>query len=723
MRTLITVLLLLFVVAFISAQLLPDIRHSVKLEAAVMADSAQIQLSWVEDEAVAGYELYRRDYPEGAWGQSLASYPAGVNEHLDEEVELGQLYEYRIIKTNTDFDSLGYGYLLSGIELPPVHYSGRILIVQTTTTAAAIPDAVADYQEVLLSDGWQTGQLIVPDGATAEEVKNLIVANYADVPFNVILILGDVPIPHSGNLAADGHNNHRGAWSADVYYGDLDGEWTDTIVNNTTSTNARNHNIPGDGRWDQSAIPSEVEVAVGRVDFSELPAFPEDEYELLRQYLAKDIAYRRGELPFRQRAMVRNINPWDGGLAQNGLRNFAPLVSLDSMGFGEWSIVFSEAYQWYYGGSAGNYTVGYQMGNSAYFAANDFQSIFTAWFGSYFGDYDYPDAYMRSHLGSGTVLSSVWAGAPHWYFHPMAMGFPLATATLATQNNDTLYHAGFYARGVHVNLLGDPSLKAFVFQGPTAITSIAGTGYVDLSWEAGPTENLACYYLYRRSSESGVFDLLDSISVDQFSYRDNCLQAGASYQYLVRASRLETTPSGSFYNLSAGPMSPPVTVMEGSNLMASFQIVIQEGDLLILQSTTENVDSLLWLFPDGSTATSGEVTYELSEGENLIKLVAYNSCGRDTIEQAFVLSDLAVINEMDLSVFPNPVHDQLSIRWSKPAFADVSLQGLDGRQLANWRVEGKSSIDLFVGALPQVLALLVIRHDDGRVVSRRVVLH
>ena len=97
-------------------------------------------------------------------------------------------------------------------------------------------------------------------------------------------LLGHIPVPYSGTYCQDaqylyppdGHaatdpNSHCGAWPADVYYGDVDGVWTDETVQNTSSAYPRLHNVPDDGNFDQNALPSDLELAIGRLDFSELP--------------------------------------------------------------------------------------------------------------------------------------------------------------------------------------------------------------------------------------------------------------------------------------------------------------------------------------------------------------------------------------------------------------------------------------------------------------------
>ena len=57
-------------------------------------------------------------------------------------------------------------------------------------------------------------------------------------------------------------------------------------------------------------------------------------------------------------------------------------------------------------------------------AVDSLQSVFTFLFGSYFGDWDSPDNFLRAALASGTILSNAWSGRPLWSMHYMAMGDP-----------------------------------------------------------------------------------------------------------------------------------------------------------------------------------------------------------------------------------------------------------------------------------------------------------
>src|SRR5205807_5417793 len=67
--------------------------------------------------------------------------------------------------------------------------------------------------------------------------------------------------------------------------------------------------VPGDGRFDQSEIPSDLELAVGRVDLSNMTCYSNktpsrSEVDLLRQYLDKDHNFRHGLLAVPRRGLV-----------------------------------------------------------------------------------------------------------------------------------------------------------------------------------------------------------------------------------------------------------------------------------------------------------------------------------------------------------------------------------------------------------------------------------
>lgn len=641
----------------ISSQVYFDVDQSVKMTAQANAANGSITVRWIQDPRTLGYDLYRRRYSDTDWGPKIASYPPEVTEYLDTAIVPAKLYEYKIIKYVEGVE--GYGYALSAINLPAAHHQGRVLLVITEPTYNEIATKLEEYTSVIESDGWTTQLLRIPSALPVSQIKEEMQDIYAMQPYDACLLLGDVPNAHSGDINPDAHNEHKGAWAADIYYGDMDGIWTDTFVSNVTSDFPINHNIPGDEKWDQSYLPSDVEVAVGRVDFSDLPVFDEDEYELLRRYLDKDIRYRTKDFTVPKRAAMRNVNSWIGALGQNGIRNFSTLVGPENISYGEIAPVWEESYEWFYGACAGNHDFSFMMSSSAEFAQDSFQSIFTAWFGSRFGDYDFENNYLRSSLGSGTVLSSCWAGAPHWHFHAMAMGYPLSHATVTTQNNDTIYTADFFPRGVHVNLLGDPTLKSFIVAPPAGLSAQETLTSVDLQWQESPDSDVLGYHIYRRSHPDSSFLLLNPEPVSQALFSDDCPPTGQTYTYLVRAVKLETSPTGTFYNLSSGT-TRDISITSDREVDALFT-GIRVGNELIIENQSSNATDYFWSFANGTSVDINPTITADTDEDTEVTLIASNLCDSDTLTLVFPLLSDTSPTDPPVKIYPNPTSEHVQI--------------------------------------------------------------
>src|SRR5690606_8841470 len=116
-------------------------------------------------------------------------------------------------------------------------------------------------------------------------------------------------VPYSGDLFPDGHPNHKGAWPADVFYADMDGVWTDHLVTSTNAERQVNWNLPNDGKYDQSQIPSSLELMLGRVDLHNMTCYANkpqarSELDLMRQYLNKNHAFRTGQMSVQRRGLI-----------------------------------------------------------------------------------------------------------------------------------------------------------------------------------------------------------------------------------------------------------------------------------------------------------------------------------------------------------------------------------------------------------------------------------
>jgi len=665
-KTLFSVFLFsLLTISVSTGQNIYDTLRTVKMTALPNLSAPSLTIQWEDDPESNTYQLYRKSLEETSWGNPISTTGDGVTSYVDMDIVAGELYEYRMIKQTGD--SLGYAYLYSGVDYEPRQEKGEILLIIHQVAADLVTENLGRYINVLISEGWKPRLEILLQDATVETIKASILERYEEIEdLTAILLMGNIPVPHSGNINPDGHNDHKGAWPADLYYGDIDGTWTDETVTNVSSAYPRLHNVPEDGNFDQDFIPGEIELTVGRIDFSELPIFDSNEYELLDNYLEKNMAFRTGAFRVSRRAVFKNINLWKEGLGQNAIRNFVPLVSNDSLLYFDFFDAFWESFLWSFGGSSGSMVNSNGLGSIVTYTDLDFKAIFTANFGSYFGDYDFENNYLRTILGSGRVLSAAWVGAPNWYFHPMGLGFDLGHSTLLTQNNSDIYYAGFFPKSVTVNLLGDPTLRAFIVMPPQHLEAMQSGNQMELSWVPSPDNDILGYQVYKKMDGMDYFEPLHSEPILTTSFVDNCVAGEQTIGYLVKAVKREITPSGSFINHSTGPI---ISITTDPNILptAAFDLTWENGNLSSTNFSI-NADSYQWIFPDEMTTTDENFDFPFDEsGTVTITLVASNACFSDTLQQDITLTSLPFFPaEKNIRIFPNPAKDFITITTNTP---------------------------------------------------------
>jgi hypothetical protein len=633
--------------------------YAVEVSATVQAAPAQINLRWSTDASATGYNIYRKAPNATSW-TLLTSLGGSATSWSDQNVANGGSYEYAITK-NTSAGYQGTGYILAGINAPMIENRGKMVLIVDNTHAAALASELTRLQQDLVGDGWTVIRHDVARTATPPQVKQLIQNAYNADPANVksVFLFGHVAVPYSGNFNPDGHPDHQGAWTADTYYGDMNGSWTDSSVNNMGAEKEWNRNEPGDGKFDQSDLPSDIELAVGRVDLSNMTcysnkAWSRSELDLLRAYLNKDHNFRHGRIVVPRRGLVCDNFGEMGGeaFASTGWRSFAPFFGAENnvqVPYGQFFTTLKDnAYLWSYGTGGGSWYTCNGIGGSDDFANTEIKTVFTSFLGSYFGDWDNESAFLRAPLGSGWTLATAWGGRPHWFFHPMGLGETIGTAAKLSQNNR---YGGLYAaqnwgtRQVHVTLLGDPSLRMHPVIPPASVSATAGSG-VSVAWAASTDTAIQGYYVYRASSANGPFTRISGSSpIQSLFFTDVAGTAGSVY--MVRAVKLEQSGSGTYLNLSQGilagtgsvdpnPTPTPVAPAAPSGLSGTVQSSSQVNLRWTDNSSNENGFRLLRKVGASGTYTTLTVganvtTYNdtgLTAGtQYYYKVHAYNSVG------------------------------------------------------------------------------------------------
>ena len=361
-------------------------KYAVQVSAEVQEKPAQITLKWPEEKSAFSHTIYRRFMGERQWSPvPVASLDGKATGFVDNKVKPGEVYEYRIDRSGSGY--IGRGYICSGINIPAVENRGQVILLVDNSIAAPLKTELARLELDLAGDGWQVIRQDVARDAKVTEVKKLIETAYRKKPeqLRTVFLFGHVPVPYSGSISPDGHTNHLGAWPADLYYGDMNGKWTDD-KSVKYAPGPEQKNEPGDGKFDQSTIPpNSLTLEVGRVDLANMPQFKLDEVELLRQYLNKDHAFRHRQIQTEQRGLIDDHFGAFGGEAfgSSAWSNFAAFFGADNSLADDWfTVLSSNSYLWAYGSGSGGISSAKGIGTTADFAKTPVNAVFTMLFGS-----------------------------------------------------------------------------------------------------------------------------------------------------------------------------------------------------------------------------------------------------------------------------------------------------------------------------------------------------
>jgi cellulose/xylan binding protein with CBM9 domain/Big-like domain-containing protein len=572
MKKLIFICITVVAVAMFGAKRPPEgtlacMKYAVMVSAKVKVKPPQIRLEWKKEKCFS-YTIYRRTLGEKQWTSTpIASLNGGATSYIDKKVQVGAIYEYRIDRAGSRF--IGRGYINCGIDIPLVDKRGKVILLVEKTVAPALKNELKRLEQDMVGDGWQVVRHDVSCKAKVSDVKKIIVSEYKKNPKQVksVFLFGHIPIPYSGSLFPDGHKNHNGAWPADLYYGDVDDSWQDKKEHKYVNI-ANQKNVPGDGKFDRSTIkPNSIELEVGRVDLVDMPLFKKSETELLRQYLNKDHFFRHKFIKVKERALVDDNFGSFGGEAfgSSAWRNFSTFFSADRVKAADFfPALRDESYLWAYGNGGGNHRGAGGVGRTRDFANSSPKAVFTMLFGSYFGDWDRQNNFMRASLAtSGYALTCAWDGRPHWYFHHMALGKNIGYSTIRTQNNHPFndYLAcdntkTFMPRkdkksewkynAIHVSLLGDPTLRMHIIEAPRSIELTKAK----LKWASVKTEGLIGYHVYIAKDINASFSRLTKEPLTKTEFNIDNFESNSIY--MVKTIALTTSGSGTYVNSSQG---------------------------------------------------------------------------------------------------------------------------------------------------------------------------
>ena len=494
-------------------------------------EAAPLALKWPNDGYTGNYVIHHRDFihANNAWKGPDATLAGNITTWKD-TLSKGLSREYRVLKVkNATTEALGYIYVGNQFKTPPTR--GGIVVLVDSSYIVALKSEISTLGNDLMADGWFPSYVVIGRNEKVDAVKAKLEAHIKRLPKapKALYILGHIPVPYSGNFSSngdrpppDGHvegaGNHTGAWPADVYYGTVDCYWGDEIVNCTTGSEARHKNVPGDGKFDQSAPECPVVYEIGRVDLYSMDAFSKNDTLLTKEYLDRVHNYKLGKTTFRRRGLIDN-NFTGLNLASTGYHNIPCFIGLDS--FSDAVDYFTEqtagSYLWSYGCGAGSYSSCSGIGTTNNFVANKgkFSNAFTILAGSYFGDWDSKNNLLRGALAGGS-LASCWGGIPKWYLHHMGLGQNIGYGARITQNNINDYFNGSFNyswNGVFIALMGDPTLNMLYVQPPSNLSAVESNGGTLLKWNKSG-EKVDGYVVYRIDQKTQEYKEINQTHID-----------------------------------------------------------------------------------------------------------------------------------------------------------------------------------------------------------------
>jgi hypothetical protein len=562
---------------------------AVELRATVSAAVPRVTLQWnASPYPVSSQTVSRRLPGAGAWEFTTALSTSAVS-WADTTAANQTLYEYRVERVHlSPLGHVAEGWIWAGSEVPAVEGRGRLILAVDATMAGSLADELHRLVSDLTGDGWEVVRTDIARTATPTQARDAIRGWYAVDPVRTraVLLLGRLPVPYSGMVCPDGHwdpppmAHHRGAWPTDAFYGDMDGVWTDTSVNYSLANVAgtRNHNVPGDGKFDVSLLVGEhlPEIAVGRIDLADMGGIADGltEAELLRRYLDRHHAFRHRQGSFAalgERALVDDtvFGPaWGFPTATSGWTSGISLFGASNTTAGDWiPALRDQDYLVAYGCGPGAFDGAGGIGTSADFRDTRCRAIFNLTFGSYFGDWDSNDNYLRAPLvgrSDSRGLVSLWSGVPMWRLFPLAAGGTMADAYRHVVHEVNQPGGPFPPTDEswtspdqsHVALMGDPTLRSHPVMPVSSLNAVFSGNQVSLSWVNPASEsNRLGSRVYRSTSVYGPYSRVGGqTAVDTTAFLDTPPHPGRWY-YMVRTVKRQATASASYDNLAQGVLA------------------------------------------------------------------------------------------------------------------------------------------------------------------------
>ncbi len=525
--------------------------------------------------------VYRRLSGTHTWTNIAANLSAGIGHWIDNNVNLGEVWEYQVKRQNTwtfagnTYDATGYtmGALLNDNS----DYKGQMILLVADNIPTQLNVKYNRLKKELTSDGWFVNELIVPratnwdSGNEVVNIKNQIQNTYNKSPAydkpKALFILGHVPMPRCGStnvVAPDDHSQNTGARGCDGYYADIDGMFTDTATYNPGGLSTTLAiNLPGDFKLDQDFFPSDVEMAFGRIDFADLTEINSSETILTGNYLDRLSNYKNLTTGFdmgEKSAFYLGYNNSNDGSYRSLINISKPenvFQKTDNSNHNQWvqnngpfkiymqNVTLPDITDWQnYGMNATVYT-----SDQSYWG---------------FGDVPQPSGVysrIRTLLGiESKCLVALWTTTGINIFHQACNGQTIGIAMKDIINHNSTnqylekppqqYDTQDWWNRTHFEIWGDPTLNLFQVKPITNLALNEVSGNAVLTWDASLDTNIIGYTVYESNDEFGIFNRIISNPILANTFTIPNYQFGN--WYMVKVVKKIESGCGQFLHPSLG---------------------------------------------------------------------------------------------------------------------------------------------------------------------------
>ena len=622
--------------------------YAVELRSDFDRGNQRLTVYWPKDTSAVRYDVYGKQKAEYSW-TLLNTLGKQDSAHIINGYSQGGNRDFWVKKVRTNDSANGYIHVSYDPSLNATTNYGILLLVIDSTYVDPLATEIARLIADLEKERWEVHTHVVQRSDSVQKVKRWIEGEWMADSNRVksLLLLGRVPVPYSGNFNPDAHPDHQGAWPSDVYYVTFDLVWTDNTVNTTSATRTENRNVPGDNKFDQDYIwPALAKIPMGRVDLYDMNAFGSDTL-LMRRYLDKNHAFRTGAMKVEKRGLIDdNFGAFFGeAFAANGWRVFTPMFDKEVYEHDYFDAMEDSSYLFSYACGGGSYTSAGGIGNSADFVSDSLLNPFSMIFGSYFGDWDCSNNFLRAPLASrGWGLASAWAGRPLWMFHHAAINEPIGFAAMQSQNAWPTYEAGYSGTYTHIALMGDPSLRLYTLApvNNVSTTPDCSNGKTALSWNSEGNEADSVEIWVKPNA--GNWQKLSNRKASDSSYLSSL--APGAYSLRIYAMDWVSNPSG-FFKVLSHPVEGtfqvyplPVAQMQ----VNKEQLCYGDTAFFVDQSTGSNVRE--WWLNNSLLSSAADSFIVLPAGNSVLALKVKDSSGCTAVvnKNMYQASELSITN-------------------------------------------------------------------------------